>query len=238
MKPLLLVLALAVVGGATTASQATGIPEPLAGEPKIRVIRYDPDGVVQLKAYLGYQLMLEFGGDERIENVAIGDATSWQITPNRRADLLFIKPLAPLARTNLTVVTDIRRYALELSAADDSDQEDLAYIVRYQYPQPPGVVAAAASPKPPNTAYRTRGARNVTPAEIFDDGRFTYFRWDDGVPQPAIYVLGPDGHENLANSGVEGAYVVVDQIAPQFSLRAGAQTATVVNRGFVRRGVR
>ena len=54
---------------------------------------YDPDAVVRLDGYVGYQMMIRFGADERIENVAIGDGAGWQVTPNKAASLLFIKPL-------------------------------------------------------------------------------------------------------------------------------------------------
>ncbi len=37
--------------------------------------------------------MIEFGHGERIENVAVGDSSAWQVTPNKRANLLFLKPL-------------------------------------------------------------------------------------------------------------------------------------------------
>ena len=55
--------------------------------------RYDADQVVPLQAAPGYQVMLEFGADERIENVAVGDSAAWQVTPNRSGDHVFVKPL-------------------------------------------------------------------------------------------------------------------------------------------------
>ena len=36
---------------------------------------------------------VEFAPDERIENVAVGDSGAWQVTPNKRGDHLFVKPL-------------------------------------------------------------------------------------------------------------------------------------------------
>ena len=75
---------------------------------------FDPDEVVQLRGALGWQIMIEFGSDERIENVSIGDSLAWQVTPNKRARNLFLKPLMKNATTNMTVVTDRRRYAFSL----------------------------------------------------------------------------------------------------------------------------
>ena len=51
------------------------------------------DQVVPLEVAPGYQLMLEFAPDERIESVAVGDSGAWQVTPNRSGDRVFVKPL-------------------------------------------------------------------------------------------------------------------------------------------------
>ena len=50
--------------------------------------------IVQILGKAGIQSTIEFAADERIENVAVGDSSAWQITPNRRASLLFVKPLS------------------------------------------------------------------------------------------------------------------------------------------------
>ena len=65
----------------------------------------------------GLQATVAFADNERIENVAIGDSNSWQVTPNKRANLLFVKPLAARARTNMTVVTDRHTYVFDLVTA-------------------------------------------------------------------------------------------------------------------------
>ena len=81
--------ALAVLG--CTAASA-------AADNRIRSMAYDPDQIVRILGKAGIQSTIEFGADERIENVAVGDSNAWQITPNRRASLLFVKPLAPRSR--------------------------------------------------------------------------------------------------------------------------------------------
>ena len=55
---------------------------------------YNSDEVVRIDGRAGVQATITFAEDEHIENVAVGDSTSWQITPNKRANLLFVKPLA------------------------------------------------------------------------------------------------------------------------------------------------
>ncbi|MGH6781007.1 MAG: TrbG/VirB9 family P-type conjugative transfer protein, partial [Sphingomonadaceae bacterium] len=69
---------------------------------------------MQIQAAPGYHVTIEFGSDERIENVAVGDSGAWQVTANRRGDFLFVKPIQAGVTTNMTVVTDVRLYAFEL----------------------------------------------------------------------------------------------------------------------------
>ena len=239
MKRLLLLLLLAL------ASPAAAIDTPTPGltDPRIRFIDYDPDQVVRLNGFFGYQTMLEFAQDERIEYVSIGDALGWQVTPNKKANLLFLKPIDRSATTNMTVVTDKRRYAFELVVAPDKlRQAELAYVVRFHYPQEgPVTVIDIAPPAPPevipaenwNFAYNVSGSKASAPERVFDDGKSTYFSWPTTSAIPGIFAIGPDGSESLVNYAVRGKYMVVDQLAPRFVLRNGKDTASVVNAGYV-----
>lgn len=204
----------------------------VAADPRIRTLPYDPDQVYRLAGVMGFQTMLEFAPDERIENVSIGDALGWQVTPNKRATLLFLKPVDRAPVTNMTVVTDRRRYVFELSTAPGG--ADAAYVVRFRYPAVPVEIAAppakpVAAEPPRNAAYTIKGPAALAPAQVFDDGRATYFAWPRQAELPAIFVVGADGSEGLANAVVKDGYLVVDQIAPRFVLRSDKAVATVVN---------
>ena len=208
-------------------------------DPRIRTIFYDPDRVVRLDAYAGYQMMIQFGADERVENVAIGDGSGWQVTPNKDASLIFLKPLETAARTNMTVVTDHRSYLFELDAhgAGAAREGALTYVVRFTYPPPPAVAAVTppAAPAPPerrNTAYTYTGSRELLPSIVFDDGRFTYFKWPAETPTPAVFAVAPDGQESLINYTWRDGYEAVEQVAPRFMLRDGKVVTTVINEGW------
>lgn len=229
MKRLALALLLAASTLTVSPAAAQG-----AADARVRLVDYDPGRVTQIRAALGYQLMLEFAPNERIENVSIGDAVGWQVTPNRRANILFLKPIDGQA-TNMTVVTDQRRYLFELRLAPKGSKAQPAYAVRFVYPAP--IVAAPepareAGPQVSNTAYSVTGAPAVAPSRIFDDGEMTYFEWPPEAAAPAIFALAADGSESMVNYAVHGRYVVVQQLAPRFILRDGKQVATVVNAGF------
>ena len=206
-------------------------------DPHIRTFAYSPDRVQRLTGFMGFQTMLEFSPDERIENVSIGDAMGWQVTPNKRANLLFLKPVDRAPATNMTVVTDRRRYVFELAlAAPKASTADAAYVVRFRYPEasPVAVAVAPAKPAPAarNTAYSLQGAAALRPSTIFDDGASTYFAWPEQADLPAIFVVGADGVEGLANAVVRGGYLVVDQLAPRFVLRSDKAFATIANGGY------
>jgi type IV secretion system protein VirB9 len=224
---------------------ATETPRPGAIDSRIRTVAYDPDQVVRLTGYFGIQTMLEFAADERIENVSIGDAMGWQVTPNKKANLLFLKPLDRTAATNMTVVTDRRRYVFELVVAGlKASTKDLAYVVRLLVPTPVPVAVIAPPPAPPaapvarNSAYGVKGDAAIQPTRVFDDGVATYFAWPAQADLPAVFVVGADGVEGLANAVVRDGYLVVDQLAPRFVLRSGKSSLTVTNAAFSQQAAR
>lgn len=228
---------------ATLALAQGVVPAPSVGDPRIRIVPWSENQIVRLRGHLGYQMLVEFDPSERIENVAIGDSLGWQVTPNRAATLLFVKPLARGAATNMTVVTNLRRYAFELSAREAAGPSDpnIIYTVRFSYPPPPprvapaataGAAPAAASLADLNLAYSTRGGRGMPPVRVFDDGTATFFQFPEAAEATAVYVLGADGKEELVNAQWRGPYLVVDQTAKEFVLRVGRASVRVKNDGW------
>lgn len=201
----------------------------IAADGHIQSVRWDPDKVIRVTGALGWQVMLEFGSDERIENVSIGDAQAWQVTPNKRARNLFLKPLTRNASTNMTVVTDRRRYAFALGVAPR--RASTPWIVRFEYPRP--VVEAIDEPPPPrapvlNFRYTMAGASALRPVRVWDDDRQTYFEFAQGQAIPAIFAGAPGKDESLVNSVMRGRVAVVQQTGERFTLRIGDQFASVV----------
>lgn len=216
--------------------QAAVVPRPSLGDPRIQVVGYDPTEVVQLKAALGYQLTIEFDPAEAIENVAIGDSLGWQVIPNRKANLLFVKPMERVPATNMTVVTNLRRYNFELSVRPGTPKAaDVLYTLRFEYPQPAPVIVEAPPPPPPpeakNRAYSYEGSGANVPAAVFDDGAATYFQFGEQTDYPAIFAL-QGGEEAMVNWRVRDGYIVVDRLAPGFVLRRGEEVTRIHNDGY------
>jgi type IV secretion system protein VirB9 len=166
--------------------------------------------------------------------VAIGDALGWQVTPNRRASLLFIKPLSLGARTNMTVVTNLRRYNLALSAR--AGGRDPTYVVRFIYPEPARAEIlpppAREPPRDVNDAYSFSGAREGLPTRVFDDGRSTYFAFAEGGDLPALYVTNAKGAEAVINVAFRDGLLVIDEVAAGFNLRRGKDVTRIINGAY------
>ncbi len=220
------ILAVFLTLGATASAMAQD-----ARDPRVRIESYIADQIVPVEGHLGYQMMIEFAPDERIENVSIGDSLGWQVTPNRAATLLFLKPLDARAATNMTVVTTRRSYAFALSVGRAMRPNDprLTYSLRFTYPE--SEPASAQDEALFNFSYTSTGSRDIMPERVFDDGRFTYFQMRDGAPTPAILAQNAAGDEEVVNSQVRGGYTVVDQIADGFVLRYGRERAVVRRDG-------
>ena len=215
---------------------------------------YSPDEVVTIQGHTNVQATIRFEDDEHIENVAIGDSQKWQVTPNRRANLLFVKPLTERAATNMTVVTDKRTYLFDL-VASPANRNPL-YVLSFTYPEEPEEVqqAEAAEVEGPNPvelaaatdpyavvdpallnhAWGKRGDRKLLPAAIYDDGNATFLTWPAGTPLPAILIKDHKGDEGPVNYAVRGDVIVVDGVPREIVLRSGEDSATLLNQGPVR----
>ena len=219
---------------------STSVPA-LASDARIVSRFYDDTRVVRFEGRANLQSTIAFEDGERIENIAIGDSARWQVTPNKRANLLFIKPVAAVARTNMTVVTDRRTYLFELVA---SPRAPSTYLLRFTYPAPPppppqpveekpaltAAVLEAAAPAVPlklNFAWEPKGDKSLMPERSFDDGTSLYLSWPHDRPVPAVLTIGPDGSEGPTNFAVRGEYIVVEGVPSRVVLRSGKAALTL-----------
>jgi type IV secretion system protein VirB9 len=220
---------LAIVGCVTAAQ---------AADNRIRTQVYDANAIVKILGKAGIQSTIEFADDERIENVAVGDSSAWQITPNRRASLLFVKPLSAHSRTNMTVVTDKRTYMFDLVSGEKSAAP--VYALKFSYPndKPAGgatlpLQQAAAAPQQTATMtadklhfdWNTKGNGKLLPSRVFDDGASLYLAWSKDTPLPAILTLSEDRKEGPINYRMSGEYIVITPIPSNLVLRYGNKFA-------------
>jgi type IV secretion system protein VirB9 len=221
-----LFLAAAALAWAPLAAQIRPQAAPGA-DPRIQSVAYVPDQVVLIEGSPGYQITMELSPDERAETIAIGDSSAWQVTANRRGDLLFIKALVGGVSTNMTVITNVRTYNFDLTPVSSSQ---MAYTVRFHYP-PPAAPEEDLADAAAEGRYRLGGDKALRPSEISDDGVHTYIRWPLDRALPAVYAVTDGGQEMLVNGMMRADDLfVVDSISRKLVFRIDGNVATATRQ--------
>jgi len=198
-------------------------PVPGKGDPRIQTVAYDPEEVVALRVSSGYAVTVRLSPEERIETVTLGDPGSWQVSVNKRADSLILKPIGPAQPSNLTVISDQRSYAFAVyGAAEGASLQP--YLVTFTYPD----AAATRTVEPANVSrqYQMRGERSLWPLSISDDGSFTSLRWGDSSNLPAVYSQDKRGNLALVNGTVRDGAYVIEGVPSQLVFILGGAKAT------------
>jgi type IV secretion system protein VirB9 len=263
--------ALAVLASALTLTAAAGppagaveTPRPGAADPRIKIVDYNPQQVVRLVGALRTATQVRFAPEETIQHVALGDTSGWEVAAE--TNLLFVKPSAVRAPTNLIVTTttttgETRYYTFELSTRSGATRRgsrDTYFVVQFRYPaQAAARLDATLSAEaralearivqlkldrgvlegPRNLAYQLQGSTAIAPSEITDNGRFTVLRFPGAQAIPAVYAVAPDGQETLVSFDIRGEFLVVHQTAPQLRLRRRREALCVFNLAYRPDGV-
>lgn len=128
--------------------------------------------------------------------------------------------------------------------------------VEFSYPREEAEASAAAARKAnANRLFDGRGGQNnlnytmsagpkdqeITPVNVWDDGRFTYFKFAPNVDLPEIYKVLSDGSETLVNRHMlneNGSRVIVaEAVFAKFRIRLGDEVVGVYNESFDPAGV-
>lgn len=138
------------------------------------------------------------------------------------------------------------------------------YRVIFRYPPPPFALSASvvgptisgatnsevlsnrlasARPQPRNWNYTMqvmKGAQDIAPSMIFDDGRFTYLRFPANREIPTIFHVSPNGEEARVNfhlNEADTALLAIERLGRRFVLRLGGATVGIWNEAFDPNGV-
>lgn len=211
---------------AATPPPASAAPLAPPADPRIQTLIYQPDQIVRLQVAPGYQLTVEVAPGERIENIAVGDSSAWQVTPNKRGDHFFVKQTGTGQSTNLTVVTDARTYTFELQPLM-SLMPDSPYTIRLAAPDDDRAAGSEAEETKAATpgSYRVSGNRDIRPNAMTDDGIHTYITWAPEQPMPAIFAIDRDGNETLVNGAMRDGMFVIDAVPERLVFRLDRRTA-------------
>ena len=183
---------------------------------------------------------------EDIVAVSAGDTVRWVIGDTLSGDRahVLVKPIAEGLRTNLVIITDRRAYHLELR----STPETYMASVSWHYPRDALLALEQRNSNAVEAANRVidEGLRLEQlrfryeisgdtppwrPVRVFDDTHKVYIQFPRRLDQgeaPPLFVVGPDGENQLVNYRMRGNYYIVDRLFAAAELRLGEDPQQVV----------
>ena len=237
MKARLLLLVSVLLAHATV-SLAETVPAPGPRDARVRTARYEPGEVYRLAGFVGYHIHLELEPGEQFVGLGAGEGEG--LSFSAQGSHVFLKPKAPRVATNLTLLTDRRRYLFEYSAEarrPDPRMDSVVYSLTFDYTPArvtPVTAQPVAVPRPRNTDYRYCGPRSLRPTAVYDDGLQLHVRFPRRADWPAVFVRGDDGAESLVNFTVAADELIVHRVAKHFVLRRGTSVGCLINQSFDR----
>ncbi len=225
-------------------SFAVQLPRIIGSEKRFRAYVYNPNEVYRYIGHYLSQSYIEFEEGEKVQTISMGDTTSWQTTV--MDNKLFLKPILSFANTNMTIMTNKRTYHFELDAVEAASvtEDDVLFYIKFMYPESEdkNIVVFDMNEKRSdlpdlrnldayNFDYEYSGSDNIAPSKVFDDGEFTYIEFPDknSYEMPAIYAVDSDGYEAMVNYRIVENYIVVEQLASNFTLRSGNDIVCIYN---------
>ncbi len=239
---------------AAQSSWALEIPHSCGEDAHIQCATFDANQMYRVATMPGRLVMLDLEPGETIidDGTGIGDAKAWHVSANERS--LMFKPGASNPDTNLMIVTNRRRYVLSL--VNTPAGQPTTWVLKFTYPdsqakvasldarRQAAVAAALATGQFPqsasqagggtllNSAYSMRGSLDLAPTSVWDDGRFTYFRYATSRDMPKVFTVLSDGTEATANFHMDGGTIVVHETSKQFVIRYGQSVLGIRNDAY------
>lgn len=222
---------------------------------RVERILYTENKVVQIGGIINQPFLIEFKDDEPIDDVAGGAISGWEV--HKKGYRLFIRALATAKPATLLVTSRNHTYVIDLlprKATPENFERRRSKIV-FDYPRMPATALANSlantlstplPPIPPANLYRNEHYTmqvvsetvDIRPREVFDDGRFTWFKFPANQEIPAIYRSVPKTKEEvLVNSHRDGDYIVLHATAPLWNLRLAESLVGVFNESYDADGV-
>ena len=216
--------------------------EPVLTDSRIKTYVYNESEVFRITAHFGYHTYIEFAKDEVPEYIQFGDKMSWgyDVVANK----LFLKVIDGHSHTNMTVISNLgRTYQFDLKSKLPPKEIDsnLTYVVKFFYPDNnfdsldiADSKAVSDLPLPSdkdfNFDYTMVGPDSIAPIAVFDDGRETYFKFDQSLTKiPSISMLEPSGLEMPLKYRKEGGFIIVNRVVNQYTIRLGRELICLFN---------
>ncbi len=187
---------------------------------------------------------------EELISVSAGDTVRWVVGDTTSGEgagaqvHILVKPIAADLTTNLVITTNRRAYHLELHSSDATYMASISWA----YPHDELIALQRRNERATADLTRTIDAgldlQNLRfryaisgddppwrPLRAFDDGRKVYIQFPSGLFQgevPPLFVVGPEGDNELVNYRVKGNFYIVDRLFAAAELRLGEDPQQVV----------
>lgn len=270
----------ALLGFSTQTTLAGTIPSRSQADERVRYVDYKSDDVVVIATALGVVTRIVFAEGETIARLPDTGFPSncddpmneWCIRAEVGQSQFTVKPRRGATQNNLELSTTKRDYSFVMHKMEGNEKAKTVYyrvIFRYPMPESPmnmaqvnvqaGKVSASSNskyikPVVRNTDYSFKAesaSRSLQPSVIFDDGRFTYFKFENAREVPAVFATDAKGEEirvsfhaerllsdpQNPDAEVERDYLVLNRVAPMWRLRIEDLVAEVVNNNYDPKGV-
>ncbi|CNK25679.1 type IV secretory pathway VirB9 component [Yersinia aldovae] len=208
-------------------------PQRTVYDSRIQTVMYNPDDVTRIRVKEGASTLIKLETDEYltedISGMGMGDPLAWNVSV--RGNNIFLRPIAPEPDTNVTLVSNKRTYVFSLESVKAGMTP--SWLVRFIYPEQPKNVFNQKPVLPCmttgiiNRKYQKQGNSSIAPISVWDDGRFTCFRFSHSSGLPSIYSVFPDGKEVLTNQHMKDDVVVIHEVATNFIIRLGNEVVAV-----------
>lgn len=225
------------------------IPKPGALDARVRSVNYSEWQVYAITTTLRAVMTVEIAAEEQISKVAIGDTVSWEVGAS--GNLLYIKQREEAAGTNAVITALLpdgkqRTYQLELTPSKGEPQ---MVKVKFLYPGQEAAkrreeqtrenqaalsreVASGIFTGPQNFKYSMAGVASFQPADAWDNGQVTVFRFAGQTEVPAIFAVSTEGEERTVQVSQQGELAVVATVAPMWRLRIGDAVVCIYNEAY------
>jgi type IV secretion system protein VirB9 len=224
-------------------AQAATEPSASRVDSRLRYTTYNQDQVYRIRAKIGRAFFLEFAPGEEMEKWYSGDSKAWEVA--KHGSVVAIKPTAEEPATNMIIVTSAgRTYVLDVELA-----EPAMYGVRFSYPKDEAAkveargvqqrLEAALNPETQtrrNYRYAGTGSEEIQPVMVFDNGRYTFFKFSERQSWPSVFAVAVDGQETLVSRTVRGNWIIIPQVARHWRMRAGKSVLCIRNDNYAPEG--
>lgn len=227
--------------------RAESPPLPMPGDNRLVKFVYNPNETYTVLTRPESATHLEMAPDEDLDFVVLGDTFQWVVSKTPKH--FFIKPIKPDIFTSATIVTTKRTYQLTFRASAQNGK--WMQHVGFHYPEiemlqrvkseavaqravteaqieSNATVASGLTIDKMKFDYVVEGAANIRPVTVFDDGRFTYIRFQPNAQElPALFMKEADGSLSLVNYQAKGDLMVVQRLVSRFLLKLGKDEVTI-----------